>query len=157
MPVEHKVVDVGETAPDFELKDQHGQQVRLSSFRGRQPVLLVFYPFSFTGVCAGELHALEAEWPELRSSGVALLAVSVDSMFTQRVYAEREEFSFPLLADFWPHGRVASSYGVFSESAGAALRGSFLIDTDGIVRWTVVNEIPDARDLDEVRKAVAAL
>jgi peroxiredoxin len=78
MPVGHQVVDVGEQAPDFELTDQHGQSVRLSSFRGREAVLLVFYPFAFTRVCGGELHALEAVRDELAASGVALLANTVD-------------------------------------------------------------------------------
>ena len=150
-------VQVGEVAPDFELKDQHGRPVRLSSFRGSEAVLVVFYPFAFTSVCGGELHALEAAHPELASQDVALLAVSVDSMYSQRVYAEREGFSFPLLADFWPHGGVATAYGVLHEKAGAARRGSFLIDTAGILRWAVVNEIGDARDIDDVSKAVAAL
>ena len=150
-------IQVGEVAPDFALKDQHGQLVRLSDFRGSKAVLLVFYPFAFTGVCGGELHALEAERAELESQDVALLAVLVDSMYCQRVFAEREGFSYPFLADFWPHGGVASSYGVLHEQGGVARRASFLVDTEGIVRWTVVNEIPDARDIDEVRKAVAAL
>ena len=150
-------IQVGAVAPDFALKDQHGQLVRLSSFRGNKAVLLVFYPFAFTGVCVGELHALETERAELESRDVALLAISVDSMYSQRVFAEREGFSYPLLADFWPHGGVASAYGVLHEQAGAARRGSFLVGTDGIVRWAVVNEIPDARDIDDVRKAVAAL
>ena len=156
-PVTQNVVEVGQQAPDFELTDQHGQPVRLSSFRGREAVLLVFYPFAFTGVCGGELHALEEARTELAADGVTILTVSVDSMYCQRVFAEREGFGFPMLADFWPHGGVASAYGVFHEGAGAARRGSFLIDAEGTVRWTVLNEIPDARDLDEVRQAVAAL
>ena len=157
MPVTQKVVEVGEQAPDFELTDQHGQRVRLSSFRGREAVLLVFYPFAFTGVCGGELHALEAVHADLAARGVALLAISVDSMYSQRVFAEREGFTFRLLADFWPHGAVASAYGVLHEDAGVARRGSFLVDVEGTVRWTVLNEIPDARDIDEMTKAVAAL
>jgi alkyl hydroperoxide reductase subunit AhpC len=88
---------------------------------------------------------------------VALLAVSVDSMFAQRAYAERDGFSYPLLADFWPHGEVATAYGVFNEKAGAAVRGTFLVDRDGIVRWTLVNDIGDGRDVAELVKAVAAL
>ncbi|MEP6762594.1 MAG: peroxiredoxin [Sporichthyaceae bacterium] len=157
MPVGQKLVEVGDQAPEFELKNQHGQPVRLSSFRGRKAVLLVFYPFAFTGVCGGELHALEAASAELAANGVALLAISVDSMYAQRVFAEREGFSFPMLADFWPHGGVASAYGVLHEDAGVARRGSFLVDVEGTVRWMVLNEIPDARDIDEVTKAMTAL
>src|SRR3954451_4522004 len=150
-------VEVGQQAPDFELKDQHGQPVRLSSFRGKKAVLLVFYPFSFTGVCGGELHALQDARTDLDNDVVALLAVSVDSMYAQRVFADAEGFSFPLLADFWPHGGVAAAYGVFHEQAGAAVRGTFLIDRDGVVRWTRVNDIGTGRDVAEFVKAVAAL
>jgi peroxiredoxin len=157
MQAGHPVVEVGEQAPDFELTDQHGQPVRLASFRGRAAVLLVFYPFAFTGVCSGELRALEAVRDDLAARGVALLAISVDSMYAQRVFAEREGFTFPLLADFWPHGAVASAYGVLHKDAGVARRGSFLVDIEGTVRWAVLNEIPDARDIDEAMKAVAGL
>ncbi len=150
-------VPVGQQAPDFELNDQHGQPVRLSSFRGRGPVLLVFYPFAFTGVCGGELHALEEARAELAAQDVTILSVSVDSMYAQRVYADREGFGFPMLADFWPHGGVASAYGILHEEAGVALRGSFLIDIEGTVRWTTLNQIPDARDIDEVKAAVRGL
>ena len=156
-PAGPTLVEVGEQAPDFELIDQHGRPVRLSSFRGRGTVLLVFYPFAFTGVCGGELHALEETRAELADQGVTILAVSVDSMYAQRVYAEREGFGFPMLADFWPHGGVASAYGVLHGDAGVARRGSFLVDIEGTVRWTVLNEIADARDIDEMMKAVAGL
>jgi peroxiredoxin len=150
-------VEVGEEAPDFELSDQHGQRVRLSSYRGTKAVLVVFYPFSFSGICGSELHALEEARAELDNETVALLAVSVDSMYAQRAYAERDGFSYPLLADFWPHGEVATAYGVFDEKAGAAVRGTFLVDRDGVVRWTLVNDIGDGRDVAELVKAVAAL
>ena len=156
-PITQKVVEVGQQAPDFELADQHGQPVRLSSFRGRGAVLLVFYPFAFTGVCGGELHALEEARAELAAGGVTILTVSVDSMYCQRVFAEREGFGFPMLADFWPHGGVASAYGVFHEGAGVSRRGSFLINLEGTVRWTVLNEIPDARDLAEAKNAIRAM
>jgi mycoredoxin-dependent peroxiredoxin len=151
------MVQVGDQAPDFELKDQHGQLVRLSAFRSRRAVLVVFYPFAFTGVCRRELHELEAAYADLTGRGVALLTISVDSMYAQRVFAEREGFTFPMLADFWPHGGVASAYGVLHEEAGVALRGSFLVDREGTIRWSVLNQIPDARDIDEVTKAVASL
>ena len=150
-------IEAGQEAPEFELRDQHGQRVRLSSFRGNRAVVLVFYPYAFTGVCGGELHALQEELGEFENEEVALLTVSTDSMFSLRVFAEREGFTFPMLADFWPHGAVAQSYGVLDESTGAAQRGTFVIDRDGIVRWTVVNAIGDARDIEEYKKALAGL
>jgi peroxiredoxin len=150
-------VEVGDTAPDFELKDQHGAPVKLSDFRGKKNVVLVFYPLAFSGVCTGELCAIRDELPTLGGDDVQVLAVSVDSMFAHRAWAEQESYSFPLLSDFWPHGEVAKAYGIFDDALGLATRGTFIIDTSGVVRWKVVNAIPDARDLDEYRKALAAI
>jgi peroxiredoxin len=148
---------VGDEAPDFELQDQHGQRVRLSSLRGTKAALVVFYPWAFSRVCGGELAVLQAQLDEIAGDDVALFAVSTDPIFALRAYADQEGITFPLLSDFWPHGAVAKAYGVFSEEVGIALRGSFLVDRDGIVRWTVVSDIPDARDVDEYKKAIASL
>lgn len=148
---------VGSLAPDFELVDQHGTPVRLSSFRGTSNVLLVFYPWSFSGVCTGELCVLRDDLESFQNDDAQLLAISIDSKYVQRVFAEREGFDFPLLADFWPHGEVARRYGVFDPVAGVALRGTFAIDREGIVRWSVLRGIPDARDPQEYRKALAEL
>lgn len=119
--------------------------------------MLVFYPFAFTRVCTGELCVLRDDLVPSLPDGVRVLAISCDSMFTLRVYAETEGLEFPLLSDFWPHGAVASSYGVFDDERGCARRGTFLIDADGMVRWTVVNGIPDARDVADYRRALDAL
>ncbi|MCO5970705.1 peroxiredoxin [Actinoallomurus soli] len=148
-------VEVGDAAPDFELKDQHGAPVRLSDFQGKKTVVLVFYPLAFSGVCTGELCAIRDELPTLGGDDVQVLAISVDSMFSHRAWAEQENYEFPLLSDFWPHGAVAKSYGIFDEERGVATRGTYIIDKTGVVRWKVENAIPDARDLDEYRKALA--
>ena len=150
-------VEVGQQAPDFELKDQHGTPVRLSSFRGKKNVVLVFYPLAFSGVCTGELTAMRDEFPEATRDDVELLTVSVDSGFALRAWSDAERFSFSLLSDFWPHGDVARSYGVFDDNLGIATRGTFVIDTDGVVRWKVVNPVPQARDIADYQKALAAL
>ena len=157
-------VEVGDVAPDFELKDQHGTPVKLADFRGAKNVVLVFYPLAFSGVCTGELCAIRDELPTLGAAtkaggadDVQVLAVSVDSVFTLRAWSDQEKYQFPLLSDFWPHGGTAQRYGVFDEERGVALRGTFIIDTEGTVRWKVVNAVPDARDLDEYRKALAEL
>src|SRR5919108_2392653 len=142
-------VEVGDSAPDFELKDQHGAPVKLSDFRGNKNVVLVFYPLAFSGVCTGELCTIRDELPTLGGDDVQVLAVSVDSMFALRAWSDQEKYSFPLLSDFWPHGDVAERYGVFDAGRGVALRGTFIIDTQGVVRWKVINAIPDARDIDE--------
>ncbi|MEW9533889.1 peroxiredoxin [Microbispora sp. NPDC049125] len=149
-------VEVGQRAPDFELKDQHGAPVRLSDHRGGK-VLLIFYPLAFSPVCHGELAAIRDGFAGTVPPDVRVLTISVDSMFSHRAWADQEGFSFPLLSDFWPHGEVARAYGVFDEEKGLALRGTFIIDGDGIVRWKVVNTIGTARDLDEYRKALAGI
>jgi peroxiredoxin len=150
-------VEVGQEAPDFELKNQHGEPVRLSGYRGAKNVVLVFYPLAFSGVCTGELCALRDDFPEVTRDDVELLTVSVDSTFVLRKWAETERFGFGLLSDFWPHGGTASRYGVFDEDRGLALRGTFVIDKSGVVRWKVVNPIPQARDIADYQKALAEL
>jgi peroxiredoxin len=150
-------VEVGQEAPDFELNDQHGKPVRLSSFRGSKNVVLVFYPLAFSGVCSSELCAMRDDFPEVSRDDVELLTVSVDSTFTHRAWSDQQHFEFGLLSDFWPHGGVAKAYGVFDEDRGISTRGTFVIDKAGVVRWKVVNPIPQARDLADYQKALAAL
>jgi mycoredoxin-dependent peroxiredoxin len=150
-------IEVGTEAPDFELKNQHGELVKLSDFRGEKNVVVVFYPFAFTGVCTGELCSLEKELPQFQNDDVQILAISNDSPFTLRVFAEREGLEYPLLSDFWPHGAASRAYGVFDEEKGCAVRGTFVVDKTGIVRWTVVNGLPDARDQQKYLDALAAL
>ncbi len=147
---------VGTTAPDFTLRDQHGGEVSLASLLDERPVVVVFYPFAFTGVCTRELHALRDSLPKLQ--GVAsLVAISCDSMFALRVFGDAEGLTFPLLSDFWPHGSVARAFGVFDAERGCALRGTFVLDRAGVVRWQVVNALADARDVTEVFTALGSL
>ena len=150
-------LDVGAEAPDFVLKDQNNQEVRLSDFRGRQAVLLVFYPLAFTGTCQGELTSVRDEIADFQSPTVQVLTVSVDSPYSHKVWADREGYDFPLLSDFWPHGAVAQAYGVFNDKAGFANRGTFLIDPAGVIRFAEVNGPGQARDQDRWRTAIASL
>ncbi|MEV0183165.1 peroxiredoxin [Streptomyces sp. NPDC050625] len=150
-------IQVGDKAPDFELKDNHGRTVKLSDFRGEKNVVLLFYPFAFTGVCTGELCELRDNLPRFEDRGTQVLAVSNDSVPTLRVFAEQEGLEYPLLSDFWPHGNISRAYGVFAEDKGCAVRGTFIIDKEGVVRWTVLNGLPDARDLNEYVKALDTL
>src|SRR4051812_17267424 len=150
-------VDVGDEAPDFELAAQDRTPVRLSSFRGHKNVVLVFYPLSFTGVCQGELSTIQDSIDEFSGDDLVTLAVSVDSAAVHKKWADEQGYAFPLLADFWPHGGVAKQYGVLDEASGLALRGTFIVGKDGRVAYKVVNAIPDARDVDEYRKALADL
>jgi peroxiredoxin len=150
-------VEVGDKAPDFTLKDQNNEQVSLSDFTGKRNVVLLFYPLTFTGVCQGELCAVRDDLGSFQNDSVQVLAVSVDSPYAHKVWANEQGYEFPLLADFWPHGKVASDYGVFNEAAGIATRGTFIIDKTGVVRWKVVNAIPDARDQSDYVKALGEL
>jgi peroxiredoxin len=148
---------VGHPAPAFSLMDQHGQTVASADYRGERAVLLVFYPYAFSRVCGSELHAISQELDAFQNDRVQVLAVSCDALYSLRAYADGEGFGFPLLADHWPHGEVARAFGVFDKDRGCAVRGTFLIDPSGVVRWSVVNGLAEARDLAEYRDAIAAL
>lgn len=148
---------VGTEAPDFELRDQNNEVVRLSDFRGDKAVLLVFYPWAFTSICTGELSALRDNIDGFANDQVQVLTISVDSSFSHKIFAQRDGLNFPLLADFWPHGAVAEAYGVFNTDAGAANRGTFLVDRDGIIRFSEANEIGVGRDPEAWLAAIARL
>jgi len=150
-------VEVGAKAPEFTLKDYNNQRVSLSSYRGVSNVLLVFYPFAFSGICQGELCQLRDELSTYSDAGVQVLGVSVDTPYSLKAWAQQQNYQFPLLSDFWPHGAVAKTYGVFNEAAGLANRGTFLIDQSGVVRFAEVNQPGEARDQDAWKKAVASL
>ncbi|KAB7744687.1 redoxin domain-containing protein [Nostocoides sp. F2B08] len=150
-------LEVGATAPDFTLPDQNGVETTLSAFRGSKNVLLVFYPFAFSGICTGELHAIRDDLGAFVGDDVQVLAISCDPVFSLRGWADLEAYFFPLLSDFWPHGEVSRAYGVFHEAGGNATRGTFLIDTDGVIRWTLHNPPGEGRDFGEYRAALTRL
>ena len=148
---------VGQAAPDFRLKDQHGKDVSLSDYKGIKNVVVVFYPFAFSGICTGELCEIRDNLGAFESDDVQVLALSCDHMFTQRAWSDAEGYFFPVLSDFWPHGATARAYGVFEESGGFSKRGTFLIDTDGVVRWTLVNGLSQKRDFGGYHAALKEL
>jgi mycoredoxin-dependent peroxiredoxin len=148
-------LQIGQEAPDFTLRDQHGQEVTLSSFRGHKAVVVMFYPFAFSSVCTGELCGVRDNLPTFQSDDVQVLAVSCDPKFALRAYADQDGLTFPLLSDFWPHGATATAYGVFDEDRGCAGRSTFIVDKQGVLRWTVHNQMPDARDLDEQARVLS--
>jgi peroxiredoxin (alkyl hydroperoxide reductase subunit C) len=148
---------VGSEAPDFTLRDQNNQEVTLSSFRGQRSVLVVFYPFAFSPVCTGELCEVRDDLGSFHNDDVEILAISVDHPFALKAWADAQGYQFPLLSDFWPHGATAQAYGVFQQERGFALRGTFLVDTSGVVRFAEVNEPGEARDQAAWKKALAAL
>jgi len=151
------MIEVSDEAPDFTLRDQNNEEVTLSAFRGSRALLVIFYPLAFTGICTGELCAVRDDLPAYQNDEVQVVSISVDSAYSQKVFSEREGFEFPLLSDFWPHGAVAQSYGVFNEVTGFANRGTFLVDKDGIVRFAEMNKAGEGRDAQDWRDAIAKL
>ncbi|MBO0678361.1 peroxiredoxin [Mycolicibacterium sp. S2-37] len=151
------MLEVGTEAPDFTLKDQNGQPVTLSDFRGQKTVLLVFFPLAFTGICQGELDEIRDRLPEYENDDVVTLAVSVGPPPTHKVWATQSGFTFPILSDFWPHGAVAQAYGVFFDDAGIANRGTFVIDRSGVIRFAEMKGPGEARDQALWTDALSAL
>ena len=148
-------LEVGDQAPDFTLKDQNNQDWTLSDLRGKRTVLVVFYPLAFSGICTGELDQLRENAAEF--AGVQVLGVSVDSVYTLKAWSDQRGYEFPLLSDFWPHGKVAQEYGVFFDRTGVANRGTFLVDTEGMIRFAEMNGPGEARDQTIWKQAMASL
>ncbi|RFA09482.1 peroxiredoxin [Subtercola boreus] len=144
-------------APDFELSNQFGEKVRLSQFRGVKPVVIVFFPLAYSGVCTSELCTLEDNIAMFRDNSVELLGISVDSKSALRAWSEEKGFDFNLLADFWPHGEVAKEYGVFLEGKGFSNRATFVIDTHGIIRASFITAPGEARSIEAYRAALEEL
>lgn len=141
-------LSVGGPAPDFTLRDQFGQDVTLSDFRGRKAVLLLFYPFAFSGVCTGEMSEVRARLDEFLTFDTEVLAISCDPVYSLRAWSDADGLNFPLLSDFWPHGEVARAYEVFDEQKGTPLRSSYVVDRAGNLAWAVHHAYALARDLD---------
>jgi peroxiredoxin len=139
------------------LPNQFGETVSLSQFKGKKNVVIVFYPLSFSGICTGELCEIRDNFANFERADVELLAISVDSKYVQKQYAEKEGYKFSVLADFWPHGSVAKDYGVFLEESGIANRATFVINKDGELVAKFVTAPGQARSLDEYEKALASL
>jgi mycoredoxin-dependent peroxiredoxin len=149
-------LNVGDVAPDFSLPDQDKQVVSLAELRGT-PVLLVFYPFAFSGICTGELCQLRDELTTYTDAGVTVLAISTDPVFSLKAFKAQEGYDFRLLSDFWPHGAVAQAYDVFNDKAGMAVRGTFLVDAEGKIAFAEVNGPGDAREQSGWKAAVSKL
>ncbi|WP_231974015.1 peroxiredoxin [Pseudonocardia sp. HH130630-07] len=149
---------VGATAPTFALPDQNRSEVTLESVLGSgRSALLVFYPFAFSGLCGGELTAVQESIDGFQNSSTQVLAISCDPTYSLGAWAEASGYTFPLLSDFWPHGEVASAYGVLEPAKGMAVRGTFLVRPDGIVSFAEVNSPGEPRDQDGWRRAIDAL
>ena len=135
------MIQAGEPAPDFTLRDQDGKKTSLSDFAGRT-VVLAFYPLDFSPTCTDQLNVYQEVLGELEQQGVSLLGVSVDSAFAHKAFQDHLGISIPLLADFHPKGAVARDYGVFIEERGHSERALVMIDPEGTVMWSHVSATP---------------
>ena len=151
------VIQVGEVAPDFTLSNQHGEELTISELVAEGPVALVFFPLAFSGICTGELCELRDNLDVFNDAKVRLVGVSVDSVFSLKVWAEQEGYEFSILSDFWPHGAVAREYGAFVEERGIATRATVIIGEDRKVLASFETSPGEARDFAAYREAVAAL
>ena len=139
-------VEVGQQAPDFDLAITLQDRVTLSQFRGEKNVLLVFHPFAFTGICEAEGRELQDNLGEFEASNVEVIFASCDTWSARQAWKDQLGADYTFASDFWPHGAVSRAYGVFNEDLGVSVRGTFLIDKDGVVLWTQVNPIPERRE-----------
>jgi peroxiredoxin len=151
------MVEIGSKAPAFSGTDQHGEAVSLEGYAGT-PVLLVFYPFTFTGICEGELCRLRDDHSQFEAAGVQIVAVSCDPAPSQKRWAEEQGWTFPVISDFWPHGAIAQAYGVFNEERGCAWRATILIGADGTVVDTFsTDSLGTPREAERYTEALAKL
>ena len=150
-------VTVGAPAPDFTLKDQDQKEVKLSDFRGKKPVVLVFYPLDWSPTCTKEHACMVNDKKQFEDLNAQVLGLSVDSTWSHKAYADKMGIHYPLLADFHPRGAVAAKYGVYLEDKGITGRSIFIIDRDGKLAWRKDYEIPVVPDIAEVSKALATV
>lgn len=150
--------EIGQEAPDFELRSSTGDTVKLSQYKGEKAVAIVFIPFAFTGVCQGELCELRDDLSRYEAADVQVVAISCDTAPTLKKWAEEQSYTFPVLADFWPHGAVAQAYGVFNDKLGCAMRGTFIVDKHGVlVDKFETDALGTAREKSRYDEALAKL
>jgi mycoredoxin-dependent peroxiredoxin len=147
---------LGQPAPAFTARNQYGELVTVNGLRGA-PAVIIFYPWAFSNICRDELAAVRDDHENFRILGARVLAVSCDAMYTLRAYADAERIGFDLLSDHWPHGAIARAYRVFDAESGCSRRGTFVLDSAGMIKWQQVNQINEPRDLAAVLAATANL
>jgi len=150
-------LSVGQTAPDFVLKDQNQKEVKLSDFAGKKRVVLVFYPLDWSPVCTNEHACFVNDMKNFDTLDAEVLGISVDSVWSHKAYAEKMGIKYSLLADFQPRGAMAEKYGVFLAEKGITGRSIFIIDKQGKVGWVKNYDIPVVPDIKEVASALAGV
>jgi len=146
----------GTPAPDFSLPSGPSSELRLAELRGR-PVILVFYPADWSPVCGDELALFNEILPEFRRHDTEVLGISVDGVWCHQAYAEARNLRFPLLADFEPKGAVSRSYGAYRSRDGFSERALFLIDREGVIRWSYLSPVDVNPGADGLLEALEAL
>lgn len=149
------MIETGSEAPDFDLEVSGAERVRLADFRGKRNLLLVFHPRAFTPICEEEALDLEENLPSFASAETDVVLVSCDSSAARQAWKEKLGLTYTLASDFWPHGEASRAYDVFDETSGTPVRGTFLIDKQGIVVWSLVND-GDTRRTELVTGPLAA-
>ncbi|MGB2907953.1 MAG: redoxin domain-containing protein [Candidatus Aminicenantaceae bacterium] len=143
-------IQVGNTAPDFRLKDNRGNETRLADYRGKR-VLLSWHPLAWTSVCAAQMKSLEENKAAIAELNMVALGLSVDSVPSKNAWAkELGVAETRLLSDFWPHGGVAKAYGLFREEQGTSQRANVILDEAGQVVFVKVYDIPQLPDISEI-------
>jgi len=146
----------GTEAPDFELRSTPDQSLSLSDLRGR-PVVLVFYPEDWSPVCSDQLTLYQELLPEFRRFGAQLVGISVDGIWCHLAFAKDRHLQFPLLPDFEPKGKISRLYGVYRDGDGTSERALFVIDRDGVIRWSYVSPVGMNPGADGILKALEEL
>jgi peroxiredoxin len=150
-------IETGDRAPEFDLEEASDlPRIRLSGYLGRSNVLLVFHPFAFTAVCTEEALDLQENLASFRNANTEIVFVSCDSSAARQAWKRELGAEYTFASDFWAHGEAAKRYGVFNETTGAAVRGTFLIDTDGLVIWSLVRD-GDTRRTEMVPASLGSL
>jgi peroxiredoxin len=151
-------LNVGELAPDFELRSHRGGSVKLSDFRGKKNVVVAFHPLAFTPVCANQMRSYESDLQSFEAADTAVLGISVDAQPAKTAWADTlGPVSFDLLSDFYPHGEVAREYGVFRDKDGISDRAIFLVDKQGRIAWARTYAIPEQPDNADLLAAIRSL
>ena len=151
-----KILSAGTQAPDFELRSSPEKTTKLSALRGH-PVILAFYPADWSPVCGDEMALFNEVLSEFREHGAELLGISVDGVWCHAAYARDRNLRFPLLSDFEPKGAVSRAYGAYRTADGISERALFLVDSDGVIRWSYLSPIDVNPGADGILKALESL
>jgi peroxiredoxin len=150
------ILQPGTPAPDFSLPVKPGEELRLSSLRGK-PVVLIFYPADWSPVCGDQLALYNEIFSEFKKHKAEIIGISVDGVFCHQAYSKSRKLEFPLAADFEPKGKVADQFGVYRTTDGYCERALFVIDKEGIIRWSYLSPIGENPGADGILSALEAL